>query len=237
MSTGEPSRANDLVLTYREYARKLAREIHKTLPPSVPFEDVEGAATLGLTKAAQRFDPDQGVLFTTFAYRPVRGAVFDAVRKMTGLPPRTRAKIVAEANADAVVEESADEVASAVSADNPERRAAQFSEMVSRVATVFLASSLPSGEGGIPEPGVHDDPAEVEQRAELREKLREAVKGLEPEQVELIDLLYVKGLSMEEAGVRMGGLNKATISRRHQKMIDILRQALRSVVPIRPVPT
>ena len=45
------------------------------------FDDHVSAGLVGLWHAAQRFDPAAGVKFETFAYKHIRGAVCDGIRK------------------------------------------------------------------------------------------------------------------------------------------------------------
>ncbi|MGH9630030.1 MAG: sigma-70 family RNA polymerase sigma factor, partial [Bryobacteraceae bacterium] len=71
-----------LIETYRSYSHAIAAEILKKLPPAVDRDDVIGAAELGLVEAVRNFDASRSVLFKTFAYYRIRGAVYDALRKM-----------------------------------------------------------------------------------------------------------------------------------------------------------
>lgn len=44
------------------------------------FDDLHGAALVGLWKATERFDPERGVQFSTYAGRIMRGTVVDWIR-------------------------------------------------------------------------------------------------------------------------------------------------------------
>lgn len=70
-----------LVEQYVPLANKLAYDKKKTLPLFVDVEDLKSAAYLGLSEAASRFDPDYGVVFSTFAYPRIFGAIHDHLRK------------------------------------------------------------------------------------------------------------------------------------------------------------
>lgn len=55
------------------------------LPAHWDREDMIGYGVLGLLEAMQRFQPEKGVKFTTFATKRIRGAILDALRKDTPL--------------------------------------------------------------------------------------------------------------------------------------------------------
>jgi len=70
-----------LIETYRSYSHAISAEVLRKYP-SVDRDDIIGAAELGLVEAANNFDPSRGVLFKTFAYYRIRGAIYDSLRKM-----------------------------------------------------------------------------------------------------------------------------------------------------------
>lgn len=62
---------------------RLTRAIGRslTLPPEIGREDLIQEARLALWRAAQRYDPDAGAEFRTFATHAIRGALLDLVRR------------------------------------------------------------------------------------------------------------------------------------------------------------
>src|SRR5262245_13498792 len=50
------------------------------------LENLEAAGMLGLVEAANRFQPERGVFFKTFAYTRIRGAIYDELRRNCPLP-------------------------------------------------------------------------------------------------------------------------------------------------------
>ena len=55
--------------------------------PSSYSDDVLSAGTVGLLHAIDRFDPDQGVRFETYALQRIRGAIIDTIRSLSPAAP------------------------------------------------------------------------------------------------------------------------------------------------------
>lgn len=70
-----------LVEQYIPWANKLAHRKKRGLPKFIELDEVRSAAYLGLVEAAERFDPEMGVEFTTFSYRRIWGAIHDYLRE------------------------------------------------------------------------------------------------------------------------------------------------------------
>jgi RNA polymerase sigma factor (sigma-70 family) len=71
-----------LVEQYIPLANKLAFQRKRSLPRCISIEELKSAAYLGLTEAANRFDPSLGLSFATFAYPRIRGAIIDYLREL-----------------------------------------------------------------------------------------------------------------------------------------------------------
>jgi len=69
-------------------ARMLRRELHLH-EEVVEFDDLVHFGYVGLLEALRRFDSSRGSEFRTFAYKHIKGAMLDGLRKMTRLPRRT----------------------------------------------------------------------------------------------------------------------------------------------------
>lgn len=67
---GDRHARDELIERFLPLARKLAR---RYVPSSEPYEDLVQVASLGLVKAVERFDPDRGFAFTSFAVPTIVG--------------------------------------------------------------------------------------------------------------------------------------------------------------------
>lgn len=80
------SKREELILAHLPLVRHILGRLRAQLPRGVDRENLEAAGILGLVEAANRFDPQRGVRFDTFAYRRIRGAVLDELRRNCPLP-------------------------------------------------------------------------------------------------------------------------------------------------------
>lgn len=209
----------ELVERHLDYASSLARQIHRQLPAHVEFDELEQYARLGLVEAARKFDPEHGAQFTTFAYYRIRGAVFDGLRRMTGVPHSVFARAREQGLVDAALSETLEGLDSC---EDDDALASMFESAVAHVAFVQLVSNL--GEEGGFDPVDRNDGDDVERDDALR-RLRELLAQLEPQELALLRWLYGESLSMSECGERLK-LDKAQISRRHARILARLRAHL-----------
>jgi RNA polymerase sigma-B factor len=86
-TTRDPMLRERLVMTYLPLARTIARRYQS---PRVPAEDLVQVATIGLIKAIDRYDPERGVAFSSYAVPTMVGEVQRYFRDQTwGVrPPR-----------------------------------------------------------------------------------------------------------------------------------------------------
>jgi RNA polymerase sigma factor for flagellar operon FliA len=87
-----PSAERDrLISEHVEVARRISMRIARRCPDWIAREDLYGAALLGLTEAANRYDANRNEPFLAFAEKRIRGAVLDELRRGDIMPRRARA--------------------------------------------------------------------------------------------------------------------------------------------------
>ncbi len=205
-------------------------------PANYSRDDLVQTGTLGLIEAATRFDPEQGVAFSTFAGRRIEGSIIDMLRRNDWAPRSVRAL---ERRVDAVEQDLmvthrgvpdrrslSDAVGvdiqdlarlradlSQASLDSLDRPAAQADGVSTLGDNLADELSLASDE-------------EVDAK-ELRGYLRDAISLL-PERHRIVILCYFfEGRSMTELGEFMG-VTQSRASQVKEEAVRMIRQAIRA---------
>ena len=187
-----------LIQGHLDMALRLARKFGRRVPRCVRFDELESAALLGLTEAANRYDPTRGEPFVAYAAKRVRGAILDELRRHDVLTRRGRqsARKLAEAQRNiesrtggpATMEEIAKELDITL-------------EDVANFQARFQAPALLSLEE------IHDVPKATscapDEQFVLREQKRaliNALKKLSKRDVLILSMYYREGLTLKEIG-------------------------------------
>jgi len=217
--------SQDLIETHQGIVKSLAWKIHRKLPPHVDLDDLVAYGQVGLAQAARDFDPSRGGQFTTYAYYRIRGAIFDGLSKMSWFSRWEYHAARYEQRASELLE-----VQSAADDDSAARRedgVRWLSETVATFSIAYLASDEALSRT-MANPAMTDC-AEPSQRAidrEICQKLMELIDGLPAEAGTLIRAAYFEGVTLTEAGRRIG-VSKAWASRLHARTLKRLAHALR----------
>ena len=207
-----------LIETYRSYSHAISAEVLRKYP-SVDRDDIIGAAELGLVEAANNFDPSRGVLFKTFAYYRIRGAIYDSLRKM-GWFAKDPGRMRFESGANEYLKNYAD---GPPPADTPDATVQELKDLAASVVNCYFLS-LTSMTEELPETGAKS----AEERyidAEMCNKLRTALTKLPKKNREVLEAYYFRDETLEKIGERLG-LSKSWLSRLHAKSLEMLRAAL-----------
>jgi RNA polymerase sigma factor for flagellar operon FliA len=212
----------------------IARKLKRQITARVEVDDLVGYGSKGLIEAAERFDPQHGVAFSTFAYYRIRGAMLDGVRTMGWYSRADYARYRAEERANEYLQNQADRdgaasvgtlregAGAAASPDDKEAALGAIAEILSTVATVHItsleAASTVADERLPPADSSLDT-------GRLGVRIREAVKLLPERERQLMELYYFGDKNLEEAGAVMG-LSKSWACRLHARAVSLLREQL-----------
>ena len=82
-----------LIVQYIYLTRYVIGRIKVNLPPSFSYEDIASYGVEGLIDAVEKYSPDRGAKFETYALMRIRGAIIDKIRAKDWIPRTVRKKI------------------------------------------------------------------------------------------------------------------------------------------------
>ncbi|GBF23356.1 RNA polymerase sigma factor for flagellar operon FliA [Candidatus Gastranaerophilus sp. (ex Termes propinquus)] len=82
-----------LIVQYIYLTRYVIGRIKVGLPPSFTYEDIASYGVEGLIDAVEKFSPNKGAKFETYALMRIRGSIIDRIRSQDWLPRTLRKKI------------------------------------------------------------------------------------------------------------------------------------------------
>lgn len=211
----------------QDLVRSLASRIHRRLPSSVDLEDLIAYGQLGLVEAARDFDPGRGCQFSTYAYYRIRGAIYDGLAKMTWGSRAAYQTLRCERMSNEFLRQHGEEQAGQPEG-GVESDAGWLRDVAGALAVVRLVS-LETQENQSESPALRDSsqlpPPVVAIDHEISRRLHQLIDALAPQAATLIRAAYFEGLTLEEAGRRLG-VSKSWASRLHARALHQLAQAL-----------
>ena len=210
-------------------AERLATKLH----PSVELDDLIGAGMLGLLDAVEKYNPEKGVMFKTYAETRVRGAMLDSLRGLDWAPRsmrrRARELEAAYVEAERTRGRANDSDVAAVMGISITRLHSILSEL--RGLTITGLNSDEDDENGHAQ-HVTADPAQTPlalcERSEIQERLTEAIDRLPHRERQVVSLYYVEELTMKEIGSVLG-VTESRVSQIHTQAVVRLRAWLASM--------
>lgn len=233
---GDRNLRDHLILQYSPLVKYVGARVAAGLPSSVDRADLVSYGMFGLIDAIEKFDPQRGHRFETYAISRIRGAMMDELRRLDWVPRsvRSHARRIEEAIAALQGElhraptepELAERLS--ISVDQLRQQLGQISltgivaldQTVGGVGddqeTVTLGDTVPDGAQG---------PADRFEAAELRRRLREAVLGLPERERLVLGLYYYEGLTLAQIG-EVIGVTESRVCQIHTKSMLQLRTRL-----------
>jgi len=92
IAKGDRASREPLILAYAPLVRYVVGRLAVTLPQTIDQDDLTGYGIIGLIHAIERFAPDRGVKFETYAITRIRGAILDELRSQDWVPRSVRSR-------------------------------------------------------------------------------------------------------------------------------------------------
>lgn len=226
-----------LILQYVPLVKYVAERIVIGLPNYLDCNDLVNYGILGLIESIERFDPNRGVKFETYAIARIRGAIFDGLNIMDWFPASLRAKMRKLEKAYLILEQQLSRPASdgeiAIYLDMPLEKLHSLLAEVSCLTLGSLDEVWNSGDKDAKELTLKDcieDPNSSNLSVELeleevKKILGKAIDKLPPQEKILVSLYYYEGLTTKEISKVME-VSSSRISQLHSKAILRLRGSL-----------
>ena len=228
-----PMEREALILESLSLVRNIAYRVAKRLPSSVEINDLVNAGVLGLLDAVDKFDPDRGVRFNSYAELRIRGAIIDSLRDLDWAPRSLRKKSRELERVYGALEvklgrPATDEEVCAALGETLDAFHALIDQLNGLTIGSFEAATNPvTGERVIDYyPDDTDDPYTQLAAEEVVEVLAKAIDSLPEKERLVISLYYFEELTMKEVGALLG-VNESRVSQLHSRATLRLRGKLR----------
>ena len=215
-----------LVEAHLDVARRAAQLVYPRVRDHVSLEELVAMGNEGLAEAAQRYEPDRGAAFGTYAWYRVQGAILDGLRRSSHLPRRVWAKLVALRAASEYLEHRAERDAGAAKTGAPARTGgealAAVKDALATIRTVYVTSLEALQDSGFDPAEDRAPPDERIAAGRLASRLREALDRLPEKERQILTKHYWEGKNLVEAGAELG-ISKSWASRLHAQAVEKLR--------------
>lgn len=224
-----------LIVQYSPLVKYVAGRVGVGLPRNVEQADLASFGVFGLIDAIEKFDPERGYKFETYAIARIKGAILDELRSIDWVPrsvrskarnlERAMAKLESENHRAPTDKEVAEEMG--VSESQLQTTLSQISfvgvaaldEMLSggeRGESVTLGDTVADQNAG---------PMGVFEVEEMRQILAESINRMPEREKIVLTLYYYEGLTLAEIG-RVLGVTESRVCQIHTKAVLQLKSRI-----------
>jgi RNA polymerase sigma factor FliA len=233
---GQRSARDELILHYAPLVHIVAGRVAAGAPSHVDRSDLVSYGVFGLIDAIERFDPDRGHRFETYAIARIKGHIVDELRSFDWVPRSVRAKAraieVALRSLEAQLHRSPTDHELAGALDMTEHELQRALSQVALVNLVTFDAALGAAVDGdhaltVGEVLVSTDegPGQRVELDELRDALAAAIDRLSERERDVVALYYHDGLTLSEIGEVLG-VTESRACQIHGRAVAQLRRRL-----------
>src|SRR4051812_21286065 len=236
---GDTAARERLVVAYSPLVKFVAGRLGAGLPSHVEDADLISYGLMGLIGAIERFDPERGIKFETFAMTRIRGAIIDELRSLDWVPRsvRSRAREIEEAQQHLENElqraPTEEELAHKLGIETYELQEALLEVANSSVYALDELWAISDSSGDqvslldtISDPSA-SDPQEALDTSEVKDRLSEGIAGLPEREQLVVALYYYESLTLREIGEVLG-VTESRVSQLHTKAMMRLKASLQA---------
>jgi RNA polymerase sigma factor FliA len=228
------ARRDRVVLEHLPLVKAIAVRVHENLPVHVDLDDLVHAGILGLFDAANKFNPDKQVVFSSYAKHRIKGAILDSLRQLdwASRDMRRRHKQVEAATRDLASTlqraPTESEVAEKLGMD-----VERWRNMMLDLRNVGLisASTRSNESEDLPAPDFpskpETQPDSICAREQLKHVLGDAMKTLPERYQKVVVLYYTNEMTMKEIGGVLG-INESRVSQIHKSALEKMMVVLQA---------
>ena len=220
-----PEIREKLVNHYLPLVKVVAGRIAMGMPQYVEREELISNGYFGLLEALERFDPQRGFKFETYAVVRIRGAILDAIRAQDWIPVSVRqkarnyAQVMAELEQQLGRSANDGEIAAAMNMN-----AQEFNQFIGQLqATTIMPLEDYTHSDTLADSA--ESPSEQAEISEVKDTLVSAINRLPEKEKIVVSLYYYEGMTLKEISLILK-LSEARISQLHTKAVFRLRGAL-----------
>lgn len=218
-----------LVLRYTNLVKTIALQVRGVYHSFAQVDDVVNEGLIVLLSAVDKFEPEKGIKFETFASKRIRGAIIDLARKQDWIPRsvRRRSRDIDDASCELFSklgrmptdEEMANKLGVTVEKFKDDLSGMALSSVMSLEMVFEDREPQVGGLPGVVEP---ERPEENLLQGELFETLVHSIEKLLENEQQVLSLYYHKNLNMKEIAQVMS-ISTPRVSQLHTRAVQKLR--------------
>jgi RNA polymerase sigma factor FliA len=236
---GDTAARERLVVAYSPMVKFVAGRLGAGLPSHVDDADLISYGLMGLIGAIERFEPERGIKFETFAMTRIRGSIIDELRSLDWVPRSVRARAreieVAQTRLEHELQRAPteEELAHKLGLTVDELQASLLEIANSSVYALDELWAISDSSGDqvslldtISDPTAAD-PQEALDTSEVKDLLAEAIESLPEREQLVVALYYYENLTLREIGEVLG-VTESRVSQLHTKAVMRLKGQLQT---------
>jgi RNA polymerase sigma factor for flagellar operon FliA len=234
---GDLKAREELIILYLPIARYIARYMANILPDMIFYDDIYGAAVLGLMDAVDNFDPDLGVKFKSYSTPRIRGSILDEIRTldMVSRSLRQYERIIKNATKKLTGElgRTPTDLELAVETAIPVEKLQKLKGQVASSIMLEIEKPMKDSDADgsftledlLPSTDEESSPEYELQMDQLRDAIVDSINQIHERYRLILALYYYEELTQKEIGLLLG-VSESRVCQLHNQAIDKVKKIM-----------